>query len=223
MRCHLFALFDTGSPVSLMPFETFTQFFDSSELIKNNSSFNAINGTPLDIVGSITASIKLDLLPQVITKITFLVMRASSSPSRLILGCDFLSLNDISVLININNKKLKERVQLFSEIASIDVIDYPKDKISDVVSDINIDFDGSVKNQLTKVIKEISDLDVLPIKDDYSVSINLKDTTVFAYSPRRFAYKEKLQIREIIDDLLSRNIISVSNSPYCSRSNACNG
>jgi len=53
--------------------------------------------------------------------------------------------------------------------------------------------------------------------DDYSVKVRLKDESIFAYSPRRFAYNEKLQIREITDDLLSRNVIKVSTSPYCAR------
>jgi len=57
----------------------------------------------------------------------------------------------------------------------------------------------------------------IPFKDDdYTVKVRLKDET-FAYSPRRFAYNKKLQIREITDDLLSRNIIKVSTSPYCAR------
>jgi len=56
----------------------------------------------------------------------------------------------------------------------------------------------------------------IPLKDDdYAVKVRLKDESIFAYSPRRFAYNEKLQIREITDDLLSRNIIKVSTSPYC--------
>jgi len=40
--------------------------------------------------------------------------------------------------------------------------------------------------------------------DDYSVKVRLKDESSFAYSLRRFGYNEKLQIREITDDLLSR-------------------
>lgn len=55
------------------------------------------------------------------------------------------------------------------------------------------------------------------IEDNFSVKINLKDESVFAYAPRRFAYAERLQIREIMDNLLSRKIIKESTSQYCSR------
>jgi len=53
--------------------------------------------------------------------------------------------------------------------------------------------------------------------DDYSVQVELKDESTFAYTPRRFTYNEKLQIKKITNDLLSRNIIKVSTSPYCAR------
>jgi len=44
----------------------------------------------------------------------------------------------------------------------------------------------------------------IPLEDDdYAVNVRLKDESTFAYSPRRFAYNEKLQIREITDDLSS--------------------
>jgi len=53
--------------------------------------------------------------------------------------------------------------------------------------------------------------------DDYTVKVRLKDESTFAFSPRHFAYNEKLQIRELTDDVLSRNIIEISTSPYCAR------
>jgi len=58
----------------------------------------------------------------------------------------------------------------------------------------------------------------IPVTDDnYSDKVRLKDESTFAYSPGRFVYNEKLQIREITDDLLSKNIIKVSTSAYCAR------
>lgn len=56
-----------------------------------------------------------------------------------------------------------------------------------------------------------------PAKDDYVVSVHLRDPTPYAYAPRKFAFKEKEQIREITDDLLARGIIKYSTSPYCAR------
>jgi len=69
---------------------------------------------------------------------------------------------------------------------------------------------------LINVFEQVENIDI-PLKDDdYAVKVRLKDESTFAFSPRRFAYNEKLQIREITDDLLFRNIIKVSTS-YCAR------
>jgi len=67
------------------------------------------------------------------------------------------------------------------------------------------------------LIKEIKNSTVEVVQDDYSVKVNLKDNTTYAFAPRRFAYMERLQIREITDDLLDRGIIKHSASPYCAR------
>jgi len=53
--------------------------------------------------------------------------------------------------------------------------------------------------------------------DNYTVSVRLKDDSVFAYAPRRFAHAERMELREITDDLLKRGIIKPSVSPYCAR------
>lgn len=62
-----------------------------------------------------------------------------------------------------------------------------------------------------------SPLDVTPVKDDYCIKVRLKDDSVYAYAPRRFAHSERLQMRKITDDLLQRGIIRPSISPYCAR------
>jgi len=62
---------------------------------------------------------------------------------------------------------------------------------------------------LINVFEHVENVNTPIIDDDYSVKVRLRDESTFAYSPRRFAYNKKLQIREITDDLLSRNIIKV--------------
>lgn len=91
------------------------------------------------------------------------------------------------------------------------------DKIDDIITSINIDFDNSVKQQLISVFHEVENIDVPVVEDDYVIKTKLKDDSIFAFLPRRFTHKERFQIREITDDLLSRHIIKESNSPYCAR------
>jgi len=87
---------------------------------------------------------------------------------------------------------------------------------TNILNDITIDFDSNVKQQLISVFEQIENTNILIMDDDYSVKVKLKDESIFAYFPRRFAYNKKLQIREITDDLLSRNVTKVS-TPYCAR------
>jgi len=67
-------------------------------------------------------------------------------------------------------------------------------------------------------IMEVENSTVQRIEDDYAVSVRLKDDSVYAFAPRRFAHAERLEIRQIIDDLLERDIVQPSVSLLCSRS-----
>lgn len=80
-----------------------------------------------------------------------------------------------------------------------------------------IDFGKEDRDKLTDLILDIADRKIEPIEDNYAVPVRLKDTSVYAYAPRRFAFAERIQIREITDDLLKRGIIQLSVSPYCAR------
>lgn len=65
--------------------------------------------------------------------------------------------------------------------------------------------------------KEIEELKIEPINDDYCARVVLKDKSLFRYNPRRMSVQERKEIDEIVDDLLRRGIIKTSISPSCSR------
>lgn len=67
------------------------------------------------------------------------------------------------------------------------------------------------------VITNVENDEIECVNDDYAVTVKLKDDSVYAFAPRRFAYAERLEIRNIVDDLLQRDIIRPSVSPYCAR------
>lgn len=73
------------------------------------------------------------------------------------------------------------------------------------------------KERLKVTILEVENSESQIIQDDYCVRVHLKDTSTYAYAPRKFALAECKQIREITDDLLQRGIIKESTSPYCAR------
>lgn len=112
--------------------------------------------------------------------------------------------NKIVVTQDLTNSDENSRVELFHEIAAIDY-SYNNDKnLESTLSEINIDFDDEVKTKLINTISQIENSNITPIKEDYFVKILLKDDSTFAYAPRRFAWSERLMIREITDDLLNR-------------------
>lgn len=52
--------------------------------------------------------------------------------------------------------------------------------------------------------------------EEYCMKIELTNQTPIFRRPRRLSHQERIEVREIIDDLLSRGIIRPSNSPYAS-------
>jgi len=91
------------------------------------------------------------------------------------------------------------------------------DDLMDKLQNIEVDFDWSCKKKLIDSIMEVENMEVPTVDDDYAISVRLKDDSIYAYAPRRFAHVEKIEIRKIIDDLLKRDIIQPSVSPYCAR------
>lgn len=52
---------------------------------------------------------------------------------------------------------------------------------------MTIDFDQTTKNQLVTIFRDDENI-IMPIVDDnYSIKINLKDESIYAFRPRRFA------------------------------------
>lgn len=102
-------------------------------------------------------------------------------------------------------------------MACTDPTDTDTNKIVEQLNDIQTDFDKNTTQRLIDMIREVENSEMPETKDYYQVKITLKDTSTYTYAPRKFAWKERFQIREITDDLLARGIIKYSNSPYCAR------
>lgn len=92
-----------------------------------------------------------------------------------------------------------------------------KDKYDVVLENLGKDLSLKNKKCLLTTLRQVDDLDVQPIRDNYSIRVHLKDTFLFRYAPRRMSMSEKKELETITDDLLSRKIIKPSISPYCAR------
>lgn len=120
-------------------------------------------------------------------------------------------------MINPVKKDHKDRVELFSVlVATSNVINTSNNSNLEWSHPVT-DFDAETNKKLTDVFTEVQNSEVTQIEDDFMVTVTLKDTSTYAFSPRRFALSQCKEMREITDDLLSRGIIKPSRSPYCAR------
>lgn len=215
--CALLALLDTGSPVSFISLSAYNRINNRpNSLIKPPISYHSISGDKINILGSFKTKICLESLPYLNGSITLNVLKKEMGHTDLILGRDFISDNDIMMVYYPTNKKVDERIKLFNEMAYAVITSDTQASETSPYTDIKTDFGLDVDRKVSKILKE-ENLKVDIIDDDYFVKVSLKDDSTYAYAPRRFAWSERMQIREIIDDLLARDIIKTSTSPYCAR------
>lgn len=94
---------------------------------------------------------------------------------------------------------------------------HSENNIEDIVESLKTDFNGESQIKLKRLLIEIINSDIPIIDDEYTVQVNIKDPSIYTYAPRRFAHAERIEIRKITDDLIKRDIIQPSISPYCAR------
>lgn len=222
LDCNLTALLDTGSPVSFICPLAYKKFGNRSLEALNmpHKSFWAINGSPVKVSGIFTTNIKLAALPDLTAIIKLHVLENTSFSTDIVIGRDFIQDQKLSVHFYPSGDDLESRLQLFNEVAPVavdEIFDTQAGNMESIISDIDIDFDSSIKDKLAEVLREVDKAKVAPVDDGHTVLVTLKDTSTYAYAPRRFAYGERQQVREITDDLLHRGIIKPSVSPYCAR------
>ena len=217
IACSASALIDTGSPVSFISPSAFRQYFHSSSVILEKSSqiFKSINNSYISTLDSFSSHVSLEAFPNLSFNVTLHVLKKEWFSADMIFGRDFLSQHEISVLIK-SDDKTKTTVKLFSEIATLEAQDN-SDDFTNFLTNVQIDFDSEIKNKLINVLKEVESSTVETVTDNGDVKINLRDDSVYAYAPRKFAWSERIKLREITDDLLERGIIQTSTSPYCAR------
>lgn len=178
--------------------------------------FTALNNLPIHTEGKIKTTVVCDQWPDQVLSVQFYILN-DGFLHELILGRDFLDKERTTLIYEPRNPNNGFNVQLLPSFDVCNIENKVKDKVKDKLASHDIDFDNVDRSDLYKLLTEIEDTDIPKSEDNYKVRINSRDTSVYAYAPRRFAYQERLQIQKIIDDLLKRKIIKVSSSPYCAR------
>lgn len=190
VACNSLALVDTGSPISFISASAFKKFFNSIPVLleKSFKSYKALNDFPIAISGFFASFIKLEAFPYFSASITLHVLQNDFFSADIILGRDFLSKHEISIAVKSDRDETKNRLELFSEVASANILDNPSNNLKDFLAEVEIDFDSDAKQNLIATIIEVENTKVTPVHDDFSVKIALKDESIYAYAPRRFAW-----------------------------------
>lgn len=186
--CNCFALLDTGSPISFISPMAYKNFFSCNQFVTLPShSYKAVNNIPINITDILNSTIKLDALPNFSASIQLHILSDKLSSADIIIGRDFLENHKITVIINSSSKDSENKLQLLSEVASVDIIENSSNKTASLFEEISIDFDYSIRNQLITIFQEVGNTEMPILDDDYFIKICLRDESVYAFAPRRFA------------------------------------
>jgi len=216
-NCKLVALFDTGSPVSFVKHDVFLKLilpYDKN-LKQSNRKFVNIKRELFDIFGVVSVKVMLENYREPF-QVELFVLKEFQISFDIIFGRDFIRKERFTITcVNkvIDTDRTESDTNLFEALPLY--VEDDDSRVEKILSDTVIDFESSVRDYLIKLISEIEETHFDVLDDEYSVKVYLKDDSTFAFAPRRFAHAERLQLREITDDLTERGIIKNSISPYC--------
>lgn len=126
------------------------------------------------------------------------IIKESIFDSDLIIGREFIKKHKLTLVYSLHNAKSEghnAHVDLIMSYLLLYVEDEEVGKLDEILREHEIDFDSEAKIKLIKTILNIDKQKAELIDDGYAVKIHLKDDSVFAFAPRRFAYVERLQLR----------------------------
>jgi len=217
-KCKLVALVDTGSPVSFVKETVYSRYCNNSEFLVRPSSRNLRNlcNKPLDIKGIVKVELALDILDNTSFSADMFVISNTTLEIDIIIGREFLHEHKLTLVYKPADQPSLPETNLFF-VLPLHIHEDNEQKLKSVIDDCDIDFDYNSKCKLSTMVLETNKAPVAEIDDGHCVQVRLKDSSVYAYAPRRFAHSERLQLRAITDDLLDRQIIKPSVSPYCAR------
>jgi hypothetical protein len=225
-ECHIRfnAVVDTGSPVSLLK----SEFIPNNNFVlksANDCNFSGINGAKVDVLGIFESNL---LVNNNTMNITFYVVSNNTMGASAILGRDLLINpgykiefinNEINIIKLNDHETVKEAIDNWNEILCIDL--NPDVSTRKDIVNVNPELDCDVYNEFIKIysVEYLARMNVESHGDDYcnfEMKIVLKHEQPISFRPRRLSYSEQSSLRNIIDELLTENIIRPSNSPYSS-------
>ena len=213
-------LVDSGSPINLVKMSKVTAN-EIQPIERENFQLKGINSSMLKIVGHIDRDIIIDGIQ---IRSRFYVVPNETMSCNILFGRELLSNPQLQFVIEgeeLKAKGVNPIARLLPEVYGILNIEYGSDQSNIPNLEIGPQVNVEIKKKLyqifeNKYFKKQDEKTLLDFPEELKMKIRLKEDKPFKFNPRRLSYKEKHDVREILDDFLDRGIIQPSVSDYCS-------
>lgn len=221
------AMLDTGSPISIIKSKYLPSFTVNNDCVLHQKYYG-INGSTLNILGIFDGPVMINNLD---ISIIFHVVSDDTMSQPAIIGRDFTSLENFQITLGRNvvveyipNGKSSE---FPAESLNLDeALDNFEQELLLIDYDVNLGDSLKINPNLPSDVIHTVETQFLneylqaprPERPnvDFEMRICLKNDQPVSCRPRKLSYSEKLELQQIIDNLLSEGIIRESESPYCS-------
>lgn len=164
------ALIDTGSPVNIVCYSVYLKYFSSKDLYKCKSSIKlkGINDSMITVLGKIDSQIMIEENNKTCFDIALWVVDDKTMRYNLLLGREFFDESGIKLIYEDskycleNKKSIKDNV--VHKIFAIDTAE--EQNKYDVIEDID-NMSWSNRKDLLQIFREVEELEIEPVKDDY--------------------------------------------------------
>lgn len=188
--------------------------FIPSNLVEQapNEHYEGLNGSALEVLGQIKVKILLDHFNA--DEVILRVMPNNVMKANCILGRDAMKSLGLSLATSTFKEKCENVAQ---EILNIESSVFDGDESETL--DVNRNLSGELRD---KILHKIRTTYLLPERLPEPIvraelKLHVKEKQPFHFAPGRLSQTEKVQLREIIEDLLERKVIQPGSSEYASR------
>lgn len=202
---YLDTLLNTVSPISFVK-ECCVPATSMKSCSQRDRKYNGINNSELVKLGIVKINVILDNVER---EVELYVVPNETMCSQVVLGRDALK------KFNLGLKALSPlEAEAVENIFNIDIC------VNDHINCLNInpEIDLKIQSSLRNLFSEEYEYKERPESPNIKTQLHLQLTNnqpIFI-GPRRLSFKEKEELQKILDYLISRKIIRISNSPYAS-------
>lgn len=203
-------ILDSGSPITLIEVDSIPAGHPVHHQILTRSQYTGLGGDNKNECIHTFGIIKLKLKAMNLERnINAFVIPPGRLPSKLLLGRDSMELFGLKLVATESTNSINPSLFPFANESVLNI---------NYSGEFNIDSElsKSDKDTVSQVILSsyVAQQEVDIEEPTLEMQIDLQHKTPISFRPRRLSYEEKKIVKDIVDDLLLRDIIQPSKSPY---------